>query len=368
MTPENQEQRNLSKNDKSRQELGAKAQAISTDAAFMLRMLTRVESQFPSKKKTLIALEEMKEKFQKNLEDICKSCTEAEDIISKDSQIHLIFADEVKKVENEIEDMRGLWPDGRDVVKTREAIDMLKQTLERIRLHTGIIAAPALVREQLKQVNVGAAFDFHYHLSGDLEDEKVRLGVLQYLHRHQVLISGVVDPESGLIYRASTNVWRRATSLVAFLVAIFAGYGVIHALVGNWLGWSDLLFPGMDLGGLETAYTLALCGGLAHLLVAFLKLDRSSKKKFYWGISDWFLLIHVREVEIFIRGASFIVIVLASYKMMDGLELGTAFFLGYSADSVLDLLLQRFDALAKLRTQQVGASLEEAIPVALPSV
>lgn len=71
------------------------------------------------------------------------------------------------------------------------------------------------------------------------------------------------------------------------------------------------------------------------------------------GLSDWLLRIHVKEASFMLSAGSLAVAPIAMAFFFDTVEWSTAFFVGYSYDSFLDLFLQRFEGVVSAATKTI---------------
>ena len=93
-------------------------------------------------------------------------------------------------------------------------------------------------------------------------------------------------------------------------------------------------------------YVFVFVGAGAHVAIDALKKARAQTRPSFQAINDWVLWLHVHYISI-LWGLvwvllGYILLILAMPK----LELPSAFFAGYSIDSVADLYLQRFQSAA----------------------
>ncbi|HEX5757714.1 MAG TPA: hypothetical protein VF121_00825 [Thermoanaerobaculia bacterium] len=237
------------------------------------------------------------------------------------------------------------------------------KALEEIVLCSGILTIPNRVRQHLDQQRVGNVLNFHEYLNDELPRLEDRLLILNYMHSHPTLVNGVVSVEDGLIYFASPKPWRRYASFGMVLLVALAGFGAV------WFACQIETFNCDQAGGwtrLRTAYLLTLIGAVAHVLIEFLKRDRVSKANAS-GLYDWFLHVHVKEIS-FVQAAVslWVGFLLLAYSVDKPIEGETAFLLGYSIDSFLDLFLQRFSKKSSAGIQALQQQLQPSRPVETP--
>ncbi len=97
------------------------------------------------------------------------------------------------------------------------------------------------------------------------------------------------------------------------------------------------------LRNLLANYVALTVGTGAHWLVEAVKAQRAQTKPSFQAMNDWILWLHVREYEVLWS----LVWLGLGYVLMSktiSLNLSSAFFAGYSIDSVMEVYLQRFTA------------------------
>jgi hypothetical protein len=240
-----------------------------------------------------------------------------------------------------------------------EAEDKL---LELIR-EGAFLTVPDRVDQELTGLKDGAPLDFHENFTHDLPREEDRLQMLRYLREHGLLIRGVVIVERGLIFRAARTTLQRATiALLLLAFALGGGWAVMKGLftLGN--------APGIAIQGLVPLlkkfqgnfaefyflYIVTLIGGLLHIGVEALKEARAGEDSHSLLLDDWLLWVHINSKSIIATiGALWVGFAAIVFLLRDQptIPWETAFLVGYSIDSFVDLFLQRFNALVPVRTQ-----------------
>lgn len=178
----------------------------------------------------------------------------------------------------------------------------------------------------------------------ELPKKEHRDKILDFLRRHPKLVNGLIDPASGQIFRVAANERRRILSFIVFLFALVVpvAFFWVFSKLRIW-------FPGQDLPGapgdfprLSLAYGALAIGSLAHMAFTAVKQSRSGTAPVN-ALEDWILWFHVKETSI-ITGVLSMWVALIGLEATTGATPATAFFVGYSLDSFVDLFLQRFEA------------------------
>ena len=248
-------------------------------------------------------------------------------------------SDEVTHVENSWGRIVDDWPDEKLELETlRKRFSKIAQMLRKIILLAGQLTIPSRVDQHLESLRIGQSFDFHKAFQDELPDEADRRQVLGFMRDHPEAVSGVIVPESGVIYRASPHAKRRLLSY-----AMVVGMVIVGSLLIQLAGKMEIWPTGSTLKQLHIAYVFLVVGAIAHLVVGALKQSREKANAGLVALEDWLLWFHVRE-------SSLILSVLYLWIGMVGITFvfrppivwETAIFVGYSIDSFVDLFLQKF--------------------------
>jgi hypothetical protein len=168
------------------------------------------------------------------------------------------------------------------------------------------------------------------------------------MHTHPLVVNGVVDVDQGIIYSVSLKSWRRFLSFLPVLIL-----PVIGAIIFKFIDDADLIADpakSYNLGG----YAALIAGGYVHVIVDALKQARDEKGQSFLAVEDWLLWFHVKELSIIVGLISlFIGYAGLSYFLKKPAEVSTAFFIGYSIDSFVDLFLARFSKTVATHTAAI---------------
>jgi hypothetical protein len=208
------------------------------------------------------------------------------------------------------------------------------------------ITIPDDLTYQLKLMPIGAALNFRDTYSSELPAPAQRRRFLRYLDLYTGFVAGLVDIENERIFRASDKRWRRAISVAGTMAFALIGFGLVAlaCYFGGSGGQADKWpFTADRLRQHLSAYAFLLLGSVAHVVINLLKQDRvASASPLY--LYDWILRIHVRETSYFLSALSLWLGAFAmAFLFPGGAGWKTAFFLGYSYDSFMDLFIKRFE-------------------------
>jgi hypothetical protein len=255
-----------------------------------------------------------------------------------------------------------------DHVAFEAAITTAAKTLADVIWHVALVTIPGRVNQHLATISVGGRLDFAAMFSDELPDPAMQRHLLDYLAGHPLFVAGVVDPEAGVIFKASKHLWRRVASYVLILsLAIPVGVGFVDVITNGlpamgigagWLGIATSRF-----GELLPAYGFLLVGSVLHIGVEAIKQGQRTTIGGFTAMGEWLAWIHVHELAI-LAGIVVVWLTLVGLAISlppNQLTWQTALFAGYGIDSVFGLFVTRFDttasgALAKLTPSLLGKS------------
>ncbi|MDX1995153.1 MAG: hypothetical protein SF029_22415 [bacterium] len=265
------------------------------------------------------------------------------------------YGDEITHIENFWERAQRDWPAiSTEVVPdapvAAEAIVRAAKVLDytdSIIYHVGLLTIPGRLNQHLEQLRIGQKLDFNATFSDEVPDTEDRRKILEYLDaRPMVVRNGIIDLAAEGVYHASPYRWRRNLSYLFVLLTVATGAVLVY-LIGETAQFVPDWFvePGRTTE-LLVEYLFIIIGGVVHLGVDAVKQARSTPGGKALVVEDWLLWVHIHEVGVIIGILSLWVgfaglLLLSSATAVDW---ETAFLIGYSIDSFVDLFLQRFDA------------------------
>lgn len=267
-----------------------------------------------------------------------------------------LHSDAVTRIANLLGDLKRVWE---ETSARAPATGTLRQGIDRCVLEIGYLTVPDRVNQVLRSLRVGAAMSFHEEFADEIPNPAARTTLLRWLNAHPRLVAGVVDVPSGTIIRASGQPRRRALSWVMVLAVM----GV--ALVSAGFAPSLLKLAGLGQvpagngGDFVWAVVFAYAGAVAHVGIAALKQLRRSgatDDQRFTAIGNFTIWVHINEMYLMLYGLAIPIVaclVILSTGRIDNL---TMIFVGFSIDSLLDVVLARFDKTVVGRTETIAAS------------
>jgi len=267
-------------------------------------------------------------------------------------------ADDVTRIELTWSHIKDLWPpDDEDPAQFEQLTKQIIGELDVIVYECVSLTFSPAVNDLMSNLRVGQPLDIEFEFGNSFpKDAGLRKRLLQELAQEPVVLeSGVVDADQGVIYKVAASrkkqlwsVWRAAGLLVLGLVI-----PVLLAAGGHVLRDWPLKFA--DLERLLVDYVLILFGSGAHLAVDALKAGKAKTRPNFQALNDWVLWLHIRESQIiksiFYIWAGYVLLAFGVPK----LDWDSAFFAGYSIDSITELFLERFQTMAKSKTAALSA-------------
>lgn len=292
-----------------------------------------------------VDIRESSEVLTKSYNRIDGYLKELRNILSSCSQLCDQVGDEITKIESLWERVKLYLPSDLSCIQPPDLLDKISKAeplLKKIVYHCCLITIPSRVNQHLQHLRVGNSLNFHETFEDELPDEKDRIELLKYLRSHPTFVGGIVDVENGLIYRASPKRWRRWVSIL--LVIFFAAVGAV-------VSWGLILLADIpiDLGRFLKLYLFVIIGGIAHIGVDALKEIRAGEETLP-ALGDVFMWIHVKEASVIAGVITLLCVFLGMIVWVKDVNVMTAFLVGYSADSFMDLFLQRFSKAVSART------------------
>ncbi len=109
----------------------------------------------------------------------------------------------------------------------------------------------------------------------------------------------------------------------------------------------------MDLKRLYITYIFIFIGSGADVAIDALKVARAQTRPSFQALNDWILWLHVHFTSILSSLAWILLGYILLSLGMPSLEWKSAFFAGYSIDSVTALFLARFETTVKAKTREL---------------
>jgi hypothetical protein len=229
----------------------------------------------------------------------------------------------------------------------------LAEALDSIAYDCCEITIPSRLKEHLNLLPVGDSLDFRGAYAKELSSEAARKKLLTYLKFYPSFLDGIIDIANQSIIHIATTLWGRIK--IPILAVGVALLGFVLIVAAYWLGelghLKDWPFTRARLGEFNLAYFFLLIGAVSHVVINLLKQDRSASLS-PGALSKWILRLHVRQTAFLVTAVTLCLGAVAlPFLTSKGISWQTAFFVGYSYDSFLDLFLKRFEDLPAVKSK-----------------
>jgi hypothetical protein len=270
-------------------------------------------------------------------------------------------ADDVATIRLRWARVKDLWPAAADAFEQMETkLAAMDVELDQIVYKCASLTLSPRVNDALANVRIGQVLDFDFEYGDELpksNDHKKRL-LLELAQEGGVLAAGVVDADQRVIYKTAMtrtaqiwSAWRLAFWVIAGALAIPAALAAVTSKAG---------LDSTLLRSLLKDYIFIFAGSGAHLAVEAIKSAKAqeNQRPSFQALNDWILWLHVRERKVF-WGIAYVwlgYVLLPMTIGVNNLQWQAAFFAGYSIDSVVEILLGRFESTVKGKAQALVAA------------
>jgi hypothetical protein len=294
-------------------------------------------------------------------------------LTGSDAFLYDRYGDEITHIENHWERAVKSWPvlpedvatndaaiNDSDITLAEDIVAGARQVnahLKEMIYHIGLLTVPSRLNQHLEQLRIGQALDFHTTFKDEIGNDGDRSKILTYLAaRPQAIPNGVINLDKAIVLRAAADIGRRRQSYLYILLTVLFG-GVLAwvvAVVGDWFTLEDWPIASSQATDLLVAYAFVMLGGAVHLGVDGIKQARSDGQAGVLAIEDWFTWFHIHEVDVIIGIMSMWIGFFGLALFTGQVEWQTAFLVGYSVDSFVDIFLQRFNATVATGTANIA--------------
>ncbi len=318
--------------------------------------------------------------YDRNVKQIATRIRDFRSLMNSDSLLYSRYGDDITIIENFWERVTLNWPPPpskeiipetgdkeKVVINPDEEITVANAILryakdavtdiDNIIYQTALLTIPERLNLQLEQIRIGQALDFHAAFKDEIPNDKSRQKVLDYLGARPILIkNGVIDTAQGVVFHASADYGRRRLSYI--FIALAVGFGALIAVgvgeLGNLLGLTEWITVPGGTANLLVTYGFIMVGAVVHIGIDGIKQARANNpQQAFLAIDDWFTWIHIHERGIIMGIVSMWIGFLGLIFLTGSADWQTAFLVGYSLDSFVDIFLQRFNTNISSKSSRV---------------
>ncbi len=218
-------------------------------------------------------------------------------------------------------------------------LSLLDTLCRKLVFQVGMITIPERVNDWLRMERPGYYLPFHAVFEDELPDLEDRVRVLNYLAwAPNAVESGLVDAETGLIYRYSPDKRDRRRSFWGVVLALVLA--TLFIVVVTYLPIQDWVLQPSHLGPLLIGWFAVIIGIIVHIGVGTAKRAQSREgRPPIIAAGDIFLLIDARFGHILLK---MLLAMVGFFGLVftagpESVTPFSAFLVGYSLDSVVEM-------------------------------
>lgn len=289
-------------------------------------------------------------------QQLTESMEAIESVFRSDTSQRAWCGDYAVHIKSEWALLPGKWPErGQELDEVSAAFEKISLSLDQVVFLCASLTITPRVNDILENLRVGEAIAFEAAVGESLpRSGQLRTDLLKEVaDQDGVLQCGYLDRNSGMIYRVASTRASQWWSLGRVILAASIGLGLVvgSCFVSPGDGWP--FTKAMWVPQAER-YTFMIAGAVGHLAIQGVTLARSGKQPVSRPWNDWILWLNAHESQVLLGVLSLIVGFLSlSFTMKDAFTWPTAFFAGYSIDSLTDVVIDRFERLASTQTKRI---------------
>jgi hypothetical protein len=262
--------------------------------------------------------------------------------------------DTIQKINNAWEYVGAGWP-AKDA-NTEAAVSgaaKVSPYLSEIVFQIALLTIPERLNARLDNKRIGEKLIFADEFGDEVPDKTQQPKVLAEMQRHSAFLHGLVLPDDGVVYKVPMKITGRAGSVL--LIGFVAILPFLLALINRvFNGFDDAVYKDGHLDDLMTSYALVLLGAVLHFFIAYTKNRRRDLEPI---LGEWVLWFSIKRGTFLVSILSIWIVTYAYGRFVEEPDAATSLFLGYSWDSVFDLVRDRFTTKADTAKTSILGSL-----------
>ena len=258
----------------------------------------------------------------------------------------------------------GVQPDPMAIAAT---VTNLLTRLDEALYEVGQIIVPPQISGWARQMHVGDVMDFDNRFKTELPTPELRHRMLEWLAEARASAPGIVDVENRQIRVASVGPRARLLTWVRLGAGVAASLVLAFVLptVADFASEPDGPEWLANIAGLSslsalTIFGAMLAGAIGHVVVDVLKQSRTEKEKALRSLRDLSLWAHVYETQLWLALATLFVVFVLYVALEGPPTVWIAAVVGYSWDSIFDVVLGRFTVALDEKVQDVKKAVTPA--------
>jgi len=238
-------------------------------------------------------------------------------------------------------------------------LDTAKEYVDKVHFFAARLSLPSQVLDYLHQLRPGNTADLHSILKEDVPEKAQRDELIAYMKTARIGIPAIIDSSSGIATRYETDekkVRKSRNRVLAYLAV-----PPLAALLASW-AWPYLpnLHSFIAPEYLATFFAIligALVGGGLHVAIDILKARNGPRPDFIASVDDFAFYLNAQETSILIGLGVLWAVAIGTSILQPTVGFVGAIFVGYSADSIADVFLERFEKVVDTQTGSIKTAI-----------
>ncbi|MEN6442508.1 MAG: hypothetical protein ABFC71_01985 [Methanoregula sp.] len=215
------------------------------------------------------------------------------------------------------------------------------------------VTIPCRLNQHLENMRIGQQLNFYERFKDEICSKSNAKYLLDYLSNQPNAVHGLIDVESGIVYNASSNKWRQRWTYIGAALMILGGALAVFFVFPLFMQFFPMVQNyGINHSTYLAAYIFVILGGCVHILIDIIKEKQSAASKSRISLTDWVMWGHINEFSL-IMGIVMLWVGFAGLVWINQVDMVSAVAVGYSIDSVYDVVVGRFDKGVTSRSSEI---------------
>lgn len=318
-------------------------------------VIAALESNAPDSTQITLVGQRAENLLSANANDFETRLSDLQVLLSEHPEVRDAWGDAETRLRNLWDRVVWEWTQRGRSLPAFKAVDA---ELDELILECAYVTIPPRLEQNLMSLRIGGSLNFDNEFEDEIPDKTQRDKVLDWMYRHPATISGAIVKPRAVIYKAHPKKLNRLATYGAVILVAAIGFAVPY--LRGPLGLSDIIVSAIpEDDKLAIAYGLGLIGLVLHGLIAGLKEIRAATSEGTEPptLGNWLLWLHVRYLAACASVASVAAVVFLTAQVTKDTDAITMIAVGYSVDSLIDLVLPKLPSLLGKRTEVVRQAL-----------
>jgi hypothetical protein len=234
-------------------------------------------------------------------------------------------------------------------------LETAKQYVDKVHYFAARLSLPSQVLDYVYQLRPGNTANLHSILEEDVPEKEQRDELIAYLKTARIGIPAIIDASTGIATRYETDAGKLRNSRNRVI-----GYLVVPPVLTLLLSWAWPYLPNLHSfiapEYLATFFAIlmgALVGGGLHVAIDILKTRNGPRPEFIASVDDFGFYLNAQETSILIGLGVLWAVAIGTSILQPTVGFAGAIFVGYSADSIADVFLERFQKVVDTQTGSI---------------